>query len=137
MSIWKKSIIWYLILVLTATGFPAGALAQDGGDGDGGTGLNYPDSTSNGLPRQNVTGSAVTGRSPSTWILSATARYAQLHRRSVDEFGGADFNAEPTVPRRRIFLLAFLPDAFAILNDLILAYIIAIRGGEVPTTLPS
>lgn len=129
-----------LIGILMTAGLPTGAFAQDDGDdGDGDTGLSYPDPITTGLPRQNVTGSATASRAPGTWILSATGRFAELHRRSIDEFGGADFNQGPRPePRRRTFLLAFLPQAFAIINELIQAYILAIQaGGQTSTTQPS
>jgi hypothetical protein len=127
-----------MIIVLVTVGLPAIASAQDGGDGggDGGTGLNYPDSTSSGLPRENVTGPSAAGRSPGTWTLTAIGRFANLHGRSIDQFGGAEYSAQPDVPRRRTFLLTFLPEAFAIINELILAYIVAIQTGQTPTTQP-
>jgi len=136
MSDWDKTIFGVVIAVLVSVGLPAAAFGQDGGNGgddDEGPGFTFPDPISPDLPRDNVTGSAVSGRAPGTWIRSAAGRFGQLHGRSINEFGGTDFSQAPAPSRRETFLMAFIPEVFAIINDLIQAYVTAISAGETAT----
>lgn len=131
MRAWKISIVAGLAAVLLTAGYPTTGYAQSG---DGGAVGNLPDPTSPGLPRQNVTGSAISQRAPGNWIRSAINRSNVFQNRALEEFGGVEYSQEPQPRRRQIFLLAFIPEAFAIINDLIQAYMLAVQTGETATS---
>ncbi len=122
----SKLIIGLFTVLFIGMALPSTSYAQE--DGGGVTGP-IPDPTSGGLPRDNLG----TSPTPGSWLSAAAARFSTAHSAAIDQFGGVEYSQEPSIPRRRTFLFTFLPNAFAILNELIQTYILAVETGTLAT----
>jgi hypothetical protein len=107
-------------------------LPNNGGNGGGGSGVGGGNLGEIPLPRNNVTGGALSERRPGTWVSSAIGRHNERITRALQSFGGATIRGEEELepePRDR-FTTAIIDSLLQSLDSFVNIFALAVEAGS-------